>query len=771
MANEYAAAISREMNLGPRQAGAIVRMLDDGLPIPFIARYRKEQAGSADEATLMAIRTRLATMKDLDQRKAELLHKLGLKSEAAERFQEMIVSAEDDMELSDIVLHLEAKNRTDEFSKTAAKILENQPSGITLNEITGTLSHYLDHAPEFRMIAADYEIRGVDDSNRIAAEYLLAALVEQIGSSPKARRLVRQRFVRQSFISINLQNPELLGTAEAAPYTQLIDRTEILRTFPAQRMLLLRKGCEDHILDFTIDINSSESEASADLKGRQTRMFVRSTLSPELSDLVALAVDIAYETWLSPDISSEMFTSAVHKAEDAAIDQMGDNLKSRLMGRPLSPVRRVMGVFPESSDLVHVVCLDPGPTFSDASVIAVATLRPMSDPYGSAEHLGFLIERNMIEALAIAEMPGAKGFETTIRNLGLPRPVEIHYLNARLCEVLADTELASDPVLASSQDAVYSRPIAAGRLLIDPLIQLVKVEPELIIDPSLHPAEVDQKMLRQRLMDVEMACVCTVGPDPNTASVELLRLIPGITPKLAEYIVEYRTDNGPFTDRQSLLNVPRMGTKAFSLCSGFLRIQRSANPLDSTFIHPERYEDLENITNDMGITVERLLHGNQLQNALAQTIPTYANRHLNASTLKFIVESLKLNNGDPRMQSQYANATVAGGPVQDNPQRLQRVNNTQGASTQQAAIDPEFLSTLHIGQIIEGRVSHLASYGAFVNIGHNTSGLLHVSQMSDDFVSSPSEILHSGQVLKVKIIDIDPRLLRIALTLRGVKQD
>lgn len=772
MTNEYAAAISREMNLGPRQAGAIVKMFDEGMPIPYIAKYRKEQTGSADETSLTAIKKRLESLAAFDEHKKEVIAEIEASGEVEQSLKTALLEAEDIYEFTDLYVQYRSTRKTDPFNQTASKIIAEQPSAVSLQQMVEPLAAMTDLYEGQIKSTRGFQcpsLSGLKGDELKASKYLLRALAEQIGSSPKARKLVRQRFNRQSYVASRLIDDNLAESAEAVPYRSLFDHCEPLRVCSPQRALLMKRGKECGVLDVMVDINTADSDASADLKGRLKRMFVRSTLSKSLSDFVNDAIEIAYETRLHPDISDELLNAAWEKAEEGAIELMADNVKAKLMARPLIPARRVMGVFPEDGDLVHVVCLDPVGKYADATVMAVATIHPLSDPYGSGEHLGFLLDRNQIDIIAVAEMPGAKTFENIVRNLGLPRHVEVHLVNARLCNLVADADLDADPSLAASPDAVFSRPVATGRIIMDPLVQYVKVIPELLVDPSLHPEEVDQKALKERLEEVIVSCVCAVGPDPNFASGELLRLVPGVSQKLADNIIEYRTHNAPFSTRTDLLNVTRMGAKSYMLCAGFLRIGGGKHPLDQTFVHPDRYEAVEEIAKDLGVTTERLAHSSQIQNTLLQLIPTYANRRLNASSLKFIVESMKNGGEDIRILTSLQN-TQHSAIRQPDAQRPATAQNPV-QSGQQTSIDPEFISTLHIGQIIDGRVSHLAPYGAFVNIGHNTSGLLHVSQMSEDFVSSPNEMLRSGQALRVRILDIDPRLLRIALTLKGVTQE
>lgn len=761
------------MSLGPRQAGAVVKMLDEGYPIPFIARYRKEPTGSADESTLKALRSRLRSMKELDSYKAATISELKDMGVDNTTLFDAIEAAEDIPEVSDLRLH-HLTSTDNPFATEAIAIIDRQPSDISLPQLLDKLVPFIESTEQIYPELPAFELpdtEGLSESQTVALRYLMAAMAQEIGTSPKARRLVRQRFNRQSYLSCQPVDENLLGSIEYAPYEQLFGRNEILRTCPPQRMLLMGRGYSDNCVRISLTINGNDNEATSDLKGRLSRMFIRQSLSPELLKVVSGSVELAYDWLLAPAISIELIENAYRKAQEAMIDMMGDSLRTRLMAPPYSQPKRIMGVFPESSDLVNVVCLQPGEPFTDATVISVASLRPISDSFGSSEYLGFLIQRNLVEAIAIAEMPGTKGFETLLRGLELSHPVGIHYINARSCELVAEASIAADPNLQSSPDAVFEKAVAAGRILIDPMVQFVKVRPERLVDPMLHPEQVDQKALSDKLFEIESACAAAVGPDPNYASVQLLRLIPGLGQKLAENIVSYRVQNGPFKSRNELLNVSRMGAKAFTLSAGFLRIANSENPLDATFIHPDRYEDMEKIAADMGVSVDRLIHSSQLQNALSITLQTYANRHLNAGTLKFILESLKLGHNDPRAAAVPTMNPHVGGPAGDSPNRMIRSGQSaQGATATQASIDPEFIATLHIGQIIDGRVSHIAPYGAFVNIGHNTSGLLHVSQMSEDFVNSPEDVIQPGQNIRVKILDIDPRLLRIALTLKGVEQ-
>lgn len=714
MANEQAAIICREMNLGPRQVGAVIRLLREGATIPFIARYRKEATGSLDEVTLRNIQMRLEALDELDKRKATVIDAIRARNALTDELSARIEACTDATVLEDIYLPYKPKYKTRasqarEFGlEPLAKIIMKQE----VDDPAKAAKKYIDGKPE-GVPDIEAAIQGASD-----------IIAEWVSEGEKARNLVRSRYLRGAKISSTM----IAGQEEIGDkYREYADYSEALRLCPSHRYLAIRRGEEEGVLKVNISVANDDEIAE-----RLTRMFVKPEGTEASAAIVRRAVKDSYKRLIRPSIVSELAAAAKERSDSAAIALFADNVKELLMAPPLGR-KRVMGIDPGLKSGCKLACLD-----EQGAVLAVETIYPQTDYYQSADQLSYLIDTFRIDVLAVGNGTGSRETVSFIESISLPRPVVIKIVSEQGASIYSASDVAREEF--PDLDITLRGAISIGRRLLDPMAELVKIEPK-SIGVGQYQHDVNQKALREALDYAVESCVNSVGVNVNTASRQLLGYVSGIGPKLAGYIVDYRNSTGPFRNRHELLNVPRMGEKAFQQCAGFLRIPGGDNPLDNTGIHPERYELLDTIAADMKVPTERLVRDSNLFNRIE--LDKYATRKVGMPTLTDIILELQKPGRDPRTE----------GAVDDIPA-------------------PGFTDadSLHIGMELNGKVTNLTAFGVFVDIGLKYNGLIHVSQLSEQFVTSPADVVRVGQNVRVRIVDIDTARNRVALTLKGVPQ-
>ena len=714
MANEQAAIICREMNLGPRQVGAVIRLLREGATIPFIARYRKEATGSLDEVTLRNIQLRIEALDELDKRKATVIDAIRSRNALTDELCARIETCTDATILEDIYLPYKPKYKTrasqarDLGLEPLAKIIMKQE----VDDPAKAAKKFVDGKPD-----------GVPDTDA-AIQGAADIIAEWVSEGEKARNLVRSRYLRGAKISSTM----IAGKEEIGDkYREYADYEEALRLCPSHRYLAIRRGEEEGVLKVNVSVANDDEIAE-----RLTRMFVKPDGSDAAVAIVRRAVKDSYRRLIRPSIVSELSAAAKERSDSAAIALFADNVKELLMAPPLGR-KRVMGIDPGFKSGCKLACLD-----EQGAVLAVDTIYPQTDYYQSADQLSYLIDTFRIDVLAVGNGTGSRETVSFIESISLPRPVVIKVVSEQGASIYSASDVAREEF--PDLDVTLRGAISIGRRLLDPMAELVKIDPK-SIGVGQYQHDVNQKALREALDYTVESCVNSVGVNVNTASRQLLGYVSGIGPKLAGYIVDYRNATGPFRNRQELFNVPRMGEKAFQQCAGFLRIPGGDNPLDNTGIHPERYELLDSIAADMKVPTERLVRDSNLFNRIE--LDKYATRKVGMPTLTDIILELQKPGRDPRTE----------GAVEDIPA-------------------PGFTDadSLHIGMELNGKVTNLTAFGVFVDIGLKYNGLIHVSQLSEQFVTSPADVVRVGQHVRVRIIDIDTARNRVALTLKGVPQ-
>ncbi len=712
MANVHANVITAELgNYLRKHVAACLRLLDEGATIPFIARYRKEATGGMDEVTVHSVQKRHQELTELDKRKEYILDVIRERGALTPELEERISETLDPVALEDIYLPYKPKRNT---RAQAARALGLEPLAKMI--MAQNSSDIEKQARKFAKEAGSINAALAGASDIIA---------EWVSESEKARNLVRSRYQRSAVINSKVISGK---EEEGKNYQNYFDFSEPLRLCNSHRYLAMRRGEEEEVLKVSITIDDDE------MIDRLSRMFIRSGATEECASLVRAAVKDGYRRLMRPSIENEIAAITKEKSDAAAIQMFADNVRQLLMAAPLGH-KRVLAIDPGFRTGCKLVVLDEQGNLLQHDVIYPTP--PANDFVGAADALCFYVDRYRIDAIAIGNGTAGRETERFIRDVMLPRKVQLFMVNENGASVYSASEVAREEF--PDEDVTVRGAVSIGRRLIDPLAELVKIDPK-SIGVGQYQHAVNQAKLKDALDYVVESCVNTVGVNVNTASKQLLSYVSGIGPALAANIVKYRAENGDFTSRDQLLQVPRMGDKAFQQCAGFLRIPGAGNPLDNTGVHPERYELVSQIAADAKADVARLTRDKNLLHSIE--LDRYVTKEVGLPTLTDIVLELEKPGRDPR-------ETVEETPYDDAVRKI---------------------DDLHIGQELTGKVNNITAFGVFVDLGMKENGLIHISQLCDRFISSPSEVVSIGQNVRVRVMDIDTSRGRIALTMKGVAQ-
>lgn len=712
MANVHANVITAELGTYLRKhVAACLRLLDEGATVPFISRYRKEATGGMDEVTVHTVQTRHIELTELDKRKEYILDVIKNQDLLTPELQDRITETLDPIALEDIYLPYKPKRNT---RAQAARAIGLEPLAriIMAQNSTDIEKQSKKFAKEAGSISQ--AIAGASD-----------IIAEWVSENEKARNLVRSRYQRSAVITAKVIPGK---EEEGRNYQNYFDFSEPLRLCSSYRYLAIRRGEEEGFLKVGITIDDDE------MTDRLSRMFIKSTATPESSKLVKAAVKDGYRRLMRPSIENEIASATKDKSDESAIQMFADNVRQLLMSAPLGK-KRILAIDPGFRTGCKLVVLDEQGNLLQHDVIYPTP--PANDFVGSADALCFYVDRYRIDAIAIGNGTAGRETERFVRDVMLPRKVQIFMVNENGASIYSASEVAREEF--PNEDVTVRGAVSIGRRLLDPLAELVKIDPK-SIGVGQYQHAVNQTKLKDALDYVVESCVNTVGVNVNTASKQLLSYVSGIGPTLAANIVKYRAENGDFTSRTQFLNVPRMGEKAFQQCAGFLRIPGSENPLDNTAVHPERYELVEQMANDIKADIQRLTRDKSLLHSIE--LDRYITKEVGLPTLTDIILELEKPGRDPRETAEEV-------PFDDS------VRN---------------IDDLHIGQELTGKVNNITAFGVFVDLGMKENGLIHISQLSEQFISSPADVVSIGQNIRVRVMDVDTARGRIALTLKGVSQ-
>ncbi len=716
MLQEHAAIIGAELNLTKRHVAAALKLFDDGATIPFVARYRKEATGSMSETVLKQVKARHEDLTELDDRKKTVLDAMRKAGALTPELEAKVKETLDPVVLDDLYMPYKVRRRTRaQVAREAG--LEPLADIIFKQEIadpSAAAKKYLNPAAE------------INDVEQ-ALEGAMDIIAERVSESAKARPIVRAKFNRTGVITGKVikgceENPE------ARKYENYFNFSEPVRAANSHRYLALRRGEQEGFLKVEIQIDDVE------MVERLSRMFVRPDASAACSELVKRAVADGYKRLLRPSIENKIAATLKDRSDDDVITIFSENLSQLLMEAPLAN-KRIMAIDPGFRTGCKVVCLD-----QQGNILAQETIYPnppANDQYGAADKLMFLVDRHGIDIIAIGNGTAGRDTERFVNDIQFNRRVQVMLTSEQGASVYSASDTAVEEL--PDMDVTMRGAVSIGRRVLDPMAELVKIDPQ-SIGVGQYQHDVNQGRLRKALEYTVSQCVNAVGVNLNTAGKHLLGYVSGIGPALAENIVNYRREHGDFTNRNQLMNVPRMGEKTFQQCAGFLRIPRGENVLDATGIHPESYPLIERIAADAGVTVEELARDKALIHKL--DLEPYITRKVGLPTLTDIVLELEKPGRDPR-----------------EPKEAHRFDDTVRR-----------IDDLHLGMELVGKVNNITAFGVFVDLGLKENGLIHISQLSDEFISSPYDIVKMGQSIRVRVLDVDAQRGRIALTIKGVSQ-
>lgn len=712
MAHNLTAIISEEFNLSPHQVEATIKLLNDGATIPFISRYRKEATGSLDEVMIRNIQISHDNLLEIIKRKDYILETIESQGNLTDELRAKIEATLDLAILEDIYLPYKPKRRTkaaiarEAGLEPLAKIIMAQTS----NDIDKQASKFTGE-----------KINSIAD----AINGALDIIAEWISESEKARSIVRNIYNRGAIIvSKVIKGKE----EEGKNYQTYFDLSQSLRHCSSHRYLAMRRGENEGFLKISLSIDDNDTIE------RLKRLFLKSSATQYAAQLVSAAIKDAYKRLIKPSIETEISTMAKDRADNGAIAMFAENVRQLLFAPPLGN-KRVMGIDPGFRTGCKIVCLDAQGNLLHNDVMYPCA--PQNDYKGAARKVSYLIEAYKIDAIAVGNGTAGRETEKFLQSLRYSRKIQIFVVNENGASIYSASKIARDEF--PDKDITVRGAVSIGRRLIDPLAELVKIDPK-SIGVGQYQHDVNQTKLKDALDYTVMSCVNTVGVNVNTASIQLLSYVSGIGAQLAANIVEYRAANGDFSSRSELLKVPRMGAKAFQQCAGFLRIPNAQNILDNTAVHPESYNIIQLIAKDNNCSLSQLIDDKDLLHRL--NLSKYVSAEVGLPTLNDIIHELEKPGRDPRSAVEVM-------------QFDERINS---------------IADLQVGMELNGIVNNITDFGVFVDIGIKENGLIHISQLCDKYISSPSEVVKVHQHVKVKILEIDLNRRRISLTMKGISQ-
>ena len=705
---EHIASISAEFNIATKQINAVADLLAQGGTVPFIARYRKEATGSLDEVAITAIRDRLHQLEELDGRKAAVLKSLEANGHLTDELKEQVSAAPTLAVLEDIYLPFRPKRRT---KATVAREKGLEPLAREILEQKGR--------DPVQLATAYVDPQKGVESVEAALEGARHIVAEIINEDPRARDRMRELYLRKGIIRSKVATDK---ETEGAKYRDYFDWNEPAATAPSHRILAMRRGEKEDLL------NLAMAPPEADALALLEDLFANGD-GPDAAQ-VRLALNDGYRRLLSRAMETELRLVTKQRADEQAIRIFASNLRQLLLSPPLS-ASRVMGIDPGFRTGCKIVCLDrQGKLLQHETVYPHLNERQDRQ---AAEKIAELCRRFSIEAVAIGNGTAGRETEAFVRKIDTLQAIPILLVNESGASIYSASEAARREF--PDLDLTVRGSVSIARRLMDPLSELVKIDPK-SIGVGQYQHDVDQSDLKKALDDVVVSCVNAVGVDVNRASVELLTYVSGLGPQLAANIVAVRNEKGPFTSRTELKNVPRLGPKAFEQSAGFLRIQRGANPLDASAVHPESYAVVDAMARDQDCSVSELMQEASRRKKIDLT--RYVNDMIGLPTLRDILAELDKPGRDPRKD--FETVAFAG-----------HVNQ---------------ITDLRPGMILPGVVTNVTAFGAFVDIGVHQDGLVHISEMADAFVKDPTDVVSVQQRVSVTILAVDLERNRIALSMK-----
>ena len=706
--------IASELHLSEHAVENTLKLLDEGCTIPFISRYRKERTGGLDEVQITAISDRKERLEEIAKRKDTIVKTITEQQKMTPELQKRIDDSWEMTTLEDIYLPYKPKRRT------RAQVAREQG----LEPLATMLMMQREANPQK---AAQRFVR----DGLAVADCLKGAqdiIAEQVSEDERSRNQVRAAFRREAFIESKVVKAKK-DTDEAQKYSDYFDWEEPLKRCSSHRLLAMLRGQSEGILRVSLTIDDDEAVQ------RLQRNYVRG--NGPCQRLVGEAVEDGYKRLLQPSIETEFTNLSKERADEEAIRVFAENLRQLLLGAPLGQ-KRVMGIDPGFRTGCKVVCLDAQGNLLHHE--AIFPHPPVNHRAQATIHVQQMLSDYHIEAIAIGNGTASRETKEFVDDaLKEMKQTEsapaIFVVSEDGASVYSASKVARDEF--PNEDVTVRGAVSIGRRLMDPLAELVKIDPK-SIGVGQYQHDVDQTMLKHSLDQTVESCVNLVGVNLNTASQHLLMYVSGLGPTLAKNIVDYRRENGAFTSRAQLKKVPRLGPAAFQQCAGFLRIPGAKNPLDNSAVHPESYAVVEQMAKDQGCSVADLINNKEKREAI--DIKRYVTAEVGIPTLTDIMKELEKPGRDPREQ-------------------IEEFEFDKNVSTVDDLVE---------GMILPGIVTNITNFGAFVDIGVHQDGLIHISQMANRRIAHPTDVVKLHQHLRVRVIEVDRRRNRISLSLKGI---
>ncbi|MFV0536861.1 MAG: Tex family protein [Dysgonomonas sp.] len=701
--------ISSALNIRESQIGKTIELLDSGATIPFISRYRKEVTGGLDEVQIAAIKEHNDKLNELIKRRETILKSIEEQEKLTPELKTRIENCWNASELEDIYLPYKPKRQT------RAEIARKKGLEPLANMIM--LQHQINVEAKAQAFVKG-DVKDVKDAIAGACDII----AEQINEDEYARNAIRNIFQREAIITAKVVKGK---EEEGDKYRDYFDFSERLSKATSHRILAIRRGESEGVL--RVNISPDEDTALERLDKR----FLKGDNDNEATNYVADAIEDAYKRLLKPSIETEFGNLSKEKADEEAIRVFAENLRQLLLAPPLGQ-KRVLGIDPGYRTGCKLVCLD-----AEGNLLHNETIYP-HPPQNETSKAGSkvvkLVTTYNIDAIAIGNGTASRETERFITNLRYEKVVQVFVVSENGASIYSASKTAREEF--PSYDVTVRGAVSIGRRLMDPLAELVKIDPK-SIGVGQYQHDVDQSKLKKSLDLTVESCVNLVGVNVNTASKHLLTYVSGLGPTLAQNIVDYRAANGAFTSRKALMKVPRMGEKAFEQCAGFLRIADAENPLDNSAVHPETYHIVEAMAKEMKCSVKDLIDNKDLKKSLK--LDKYVTDKVGLPTLNDIMEELDKPGRDPRK----------GIKVFD--------------------FDPNIrtIEDLREGMTLPGIVTNITNFGCFVDVGIKENGLVHISEMTDRFISDPTEVVSLHQHVEVKVISVDLSRKRVQLSMKS----
>lgn len=707
---QHISKIAEELQIKASQVSATIKLLDEGSTVPFISRYRKEMTGSLDEVAVTNIRDRVTQLRELDKRRESILKSIEEQGKLSDELAEKINAAENMARLEDLYLPYKPKRRT---KATIAKEKGLEPLATLIFEqdkadLSEEAKKYID---------AEKEVNNEEEALQGARDII----AEWVNEDQEARAAMRDLFMNKASFQCKVISGK---EEEGQKYKDYFDWEEPVKTAPSHRVLAMRRGEKEMIL--MLNIAPPEEEAIQLLK----KTFV--TGNSALSEQVELATKDSYKRLLKPSIETDIRLSTKKKADEEAIHVFADNLRELLMSSPLGE-KNTLAIDPGFRTGCKLVCLN-----RQGRLLENTAIFPNEPQRKTAESEAIILaycQKYDIEAIAIGNGTASRETEAFVRGIKhLPKNIQVVMVNESGASVYSASDVAREEF--PDYDLTVRGAVSIGRRLMDPLAELVKLDPK-SIGVGQYQHDVDQTALRQSLDDTVVSCVNNVGVEVNTASKQLLTYVSGLGPSLAQSIVNYRDEKGPFKTREELLSIPRLGNKAFEQAAGFLRIRDASNPLDRSSVHPERYETVNQMAADLGCTIEDLIKDENLRKRI--NLKQYVSEEVGLPTLEDIMAELSKPGRDPREQFEAFQFMEGVHEIED----------------------------LKVGMKLPGIITNVTNFGAFVDVGVHQDGLVHISHLADKFVDNPAEIVKVHQQVQVTVMEVDVARKRIGLSMKS----